>query len=107
MDVRNRWGTAVDPVPFLVVVFTSFATCYSFGPIYLLTFDVALPNALCATTVVFGGTVAAAYYRLVWTYRPAYREEVPAGARFRRLILATLAAVGIIALLSLPLFARM
>lgn len=106
MDLRNRRGTAVDPVPFFVVVTTAFATCYSFGPTYLLTFDVALRPALGITTVVFGGAVAAAYYRLVWTYRPASREEVPVAARFRRLVVGAFAAMGVLVLLALPLFAR-
>jgi hypothetical protein len=104
MHLQNRWGTPIDPVPFFVVVLTALATCYSFGPIYLLTFDVALPVALAVSTVVFLGVVGAAFYRLVWTYRPAYREEVPVGARFRRLVVTTLAATGLLVLLVLPLF---
>jgi hypothetical protein len=103
---RNWEGTAVDPVPFLVVVLTAFATCYSFGPVYLLTFDVSLPAALAASTVVFFAASATAYYRLVRVYRPVAREEVPVAVRFRRLVLATFAAVGVIALLALPLFVR-
>jgi len=103
MQVRNRRGTRVDPVPFCVVALTGFATCYSFGPVYLLTFGVTVPTALGLSTVVYGLVVAGAYYRLVWTYRPEYRHEVPVGVRFRRLILSTLAAVGILGLLALPL----
>jgi uncharacterized protein (DUF58 family) len=106
MDLHNRWGTAVDPVPFLVVLLTAFATCYSLGPVYLLTFDVPLWTALAASTVVFLATSAMAYYRLVRVYRPVAREEVPVAVRFRRIVLATFATVGVIALLALPLFAR-
>jgi|GEM_PF-1941241 len=92
MEVRNRWGTPVDPVPFLVVFGTAFASCYSFGPVYLLAFDVSVPTALGASTVVFALAVAGAYHRLVWTYRPEYREEVPVGdvgvvlGRFERVV---------------------
>jgi hypothetical protein len=106
MEVCNRWGTPVDPVPFLVVFGTAFASCYSFGPVYLLAFDVSVPAALGASTVVFVLAVAGAYHRLVWTYRPEYREEVPVGVRFQRLVLVTAAGVGVLALLSLPFFAR-
>jgi len=106
MALQNRWGTEVDPVPFLVVVLTAFATCYSFGPVYLLSFGLEQSVALVASTVVFLGSTTTAYHRLVWTYRPARREEVPVAARFRRLILSTLVIVGVIALLCLPFFAR-
>lgn len=106
MDLTNRWGGAVDPVPFFVVVLTAFATCYSFGPIYLLSFDVDLPLALGASTVAYVAIVGTAYYRMVWTYRPTYREEVPAAARFRRLVLTTLAVTGLLVLLVMPLFTR-
>lgn len=99
----NRWGTEVDPVPLFVVVATGFATCYSFGPVYLLTFGLTVPDALALSTAAYGLVVAGAYYRLVWTYRPEYRREVPVGVRFRRLVLAMLVAVGIIALFLLPL----
>lgn len=103
MRLRNRWGTDVDPVPFFVVAATAFAVCYSFGPIYLLTFDVAVRPALAISTAVYGVVVAGAYYRFVWTYRPEFREEIPVGERFRRLVLGMLVGVGILALLALPL----
>lgn len=103
MRLRNRWGTAVDPVPFLVVAATAFAVCYSFGPIYLITFDVAVPLALAGSTAVYVVVVAVAYHRFVRTYRPEFREEVPVGERFRRLLLGMLVGVGILALLALPL----
>lgn len=106
MAVHNRWGTPVDPVPFLVVVATAFATCYSFGTVYLLAFDLALPTALGATTVLFALAVAGAYHRLVWTYRPVSREEVPVGIRFQRIVLAAAIGVGLLALCSLPFFMR-
>jgi len=106
MRLRNRWGTGVDPVPFLVVVLTGFATCYSFGPVYLLTFDLSVRDALAASTGVYGAVIAVAYYRFVWTYRPEHRKEVPVGIRFRRLLLAMAVGLGVAVLLALPLFAR-
>jgi uncharacterized protein (DUF58 family) len=90
----------------LVVAATAFATCYSFGTVYLLAFDLALPTALGGATVVFALAVVAAYHRLVWTHRPAYREEVPVGVRFQRVVLAAAVGVGLLALCSLPFFAR-
>ncbi len=103
MRLQNRWGTQVDAVPFAVVVLTGLATCYSFGPVYLLTFGVAVETALAASTAAFGAVIAGAYYRLVWTYRPEYRTEVSVGVRFRRILLTIAVAVGLLALLALPL----
>ena len=34
MRLRNRDGSPVDPVPFLVLAAMAFAVAYSFGPIY-------------------------------------------------------------------------
>lgn len=104
MRLSNRWGTELDPVPFFVVATVGFATCYSFGPVYLLTFGINVRFALGLSTVVYALVVAGAYYRLIWTYRPEYRQEVPAGVRFRRIILATVVAMGVLALFALPLF---
>lgn len=103
MRLENRWGRQVDAVPFAVVVLTGFATCYSFGPVYLLTFGVAVETALAASTVAFGAVAAGAYYRLVWTYRPESRVELPVAARFRRILLSMLVAAGLLVLLALPL----
>ncbi|MFB6152064.1 MAG: hypothetical protein ABEJ40_09695 [Haloarculaceae archaeon] len=105
MHLKNRWGTTVDPVPFLVVAATAFAACYSFGPGYLLSLDLSIEPALAGSTAAFLLVLAVAYYRLVWTYRPAVREVVPVGVRFRRLVLAVVAGAGLVVLLALPLFA--
>jgi hypothetical protein len=104
MPLENRWGRQVDVVPFAVVALTGFATCYSFGPVYLLTFGVTVETALAASTAAFGAIVVGAYYRLIWTYRPQSRVELPVAARFRRLLLAMLVAAGLLVLLGLPLF---
>lgn len=103
MRLHNRRGIEIDPVPFLVVAATGFAVCYSFGPVYLLTFGVTVPTALALSTAVYCLVLGGAYYRLVWTYRPEHRVEVPVGVRFRRIVLATVAGVGLLALLALPL----
>ncbi|PSQ58709.1 MAG: hypothetical protein BRD23_06170 [Halobacteriales archaeon SW_9_67_25] len=103
MRLENRWGSQVDAVPFAVVALTGLATCYSFGPVYLLTFGVAVPSALAASTGAYALVIVGAYYRLVWTYRPEHRSEVPVWLRFRRLLLAMMTAVGLLALLALPL----
>jgi hypothetical protein len=106
MELRNRWGTGVDPVPFFVVVATAFAVCYSFGTVYLLAYDLSVSAALWGSTGAFAAAASGSYYRFVWTYRPEFREEVPVGIRFQRLLLASFAAVVLVGLLALPFFAR-
>lgn len=102
MDLRNRWGTVVDPVPFLVVVASIVVVVYSFGPIYLIELDVSLPAALGVCTGVTAGLVAVAYYRLVWTTRPEHRGVVPVEQRLRRLFYAVLLGIALLGLLALP-----
>jgi len=102
MELRNRQGTAVDPVPFLVVVASVVVVVYSFGPIYLVELDVPLPAALGVCTAVTAGLVAVAYYRLVWTTRPEHRGVVPVEQRIKRLFYAVLAGIALLGLLALP-----
>ena len=99
----NRFGTPIDPVPFLVVAALGFLVCYSCGPIYLLSYGVGLSGALVLTTVAFVATTAVAYHRFVWTARPHLREEIPPTLRMRRIGLAVLAVCGLLVLLTIPL----
>lgn len=104
MQLRNRRGTPVDPVPFLVVVSLAFAVSYSYGPIYLMAFGLSLPWALGGSTITFLGVSVFAYHRYVWTFEPDLLDEVPIASRFKRLYYGVLIGVVVIALLSLPLF---
>lgn len=101
---RNRHGTPVDPVPWLVVTGFGFLLCYALGPLYLLSFGFSQPAALGASTLVFGGVVAGAYHRYVWTARPEFRGEIPGEVRVRRLLYGAVILVGVLFLLSLPLW---
>ena len=104
--LRNRYGTAVDPVPFLIVAATEFLLALSVGPIYGVSFGLPLELAVATSAACWLCGAAAAYHRLVWTARPERREHVPASGRLERLGLATLTAVLVLLLLSLPLFAQ-
>jgi hypothetical protein len=103
---RTRDGEAVDPVPYLVVTALAFLGCVSFLPVYLRSLGVALPTALGVAGVVFVGLATAAYYRMVWTARPALRGEVPPGHRLRRVLYAALVVVAVLVGLTLALAAR-
>lgn len=103
--MQNRNGTPVDPVPFLVVTALGFTVSFSFGPIYVMEFGASLPLALAVAAGATGVTAAAAYYRYVWTERPALRGEVPAQDRFQRLLYGVVAGFLLVAALALPLLA--
>lgn len=106
MNVRNKHGEAVDPVPFLVVAGVAFLVLYSFLPLYLMAFGVSVAGGLAAATAVWVWVALGAFHRFVWAYAPARREHVPAGWRFRRLVWGILAGVALLVLLALPLAAR-
>jgi len=105
MRLRNRDGSPVDPVPFLVLAAMAFAVAYSFGPIYFDALGVDLVPALALSTAAFLGLTALAFHRLVWAFDPLAREEVPPGVRFRRLLLAAVVAALALVALALPLVA--
>lgn len=101
--MRNRDGTPVDPVPFLVVGAVAFFAAFAFGPPYAVAaFDAGFGAAFTGSACAFALLAGAAYYRLVWTATPLGRE-VPADRRFRRLVYTVLTAAFACALLALPL----
>lgn len=102
---RNKHGTPIDPVPFLVVSLLGVTVAYSYGPIYLTELGASLEMALVICTAIGAGTTAAAYHRYVWTARPDLRAEIPADHRLRRLIYGVVIGIAVIVLLSLPLIA--
>lgn len=98
---ENSEGQRVDPVPFVVVTGAGFLMCYSFLPVYLLSFGVRVPLAVVLTTGVFLALTAGAYRRLVADVRPALRTEVPSGARLQRIFYGALVVAGVFLLLTL------
>jgi hypothetical protein len=100
---KNKHGTPVDPVPFLVVALLGVTVAYSYGPIYLTELGFGLVQALGISTAVAAAVTVAAYHRYVWTARPDLRPEVPVDSRIRRLVYGVLLGIAVIALLSLPL----
>lgn len=104
--MRNKHGTPVDPVPFLVVVLGTLMVSYSYGPLYLMALGLGLGDSLLACGAVLVVATGLAHHRLVWTARPDLRGEVPAAVRFKRLFYAVLIGVVALALLALPLVGR-
>jgi len=103
--LRNRNGTPVDPVPFLVVSALGFTVSFSFGPIYAMELGASLSMALLAATVTTAAVAAVAYHRYIWTGRPDLRGEIPAEDRFQRLVYGIVAGFLCVAILALPLVA--
>jgi hypothetical protein len=102
--LRNRDGTPVDPVPFLVVVAAAFLVAFSFGPIYAVAVGLSLPVGLSLSAGVFVVVSAGAYVRFVRQARPALRAEIPPDRRLARLLYGALGLALLLVLLSLPLF---
>ncbi len=103
---RNKHGTPIDPVPFLVVVLLGFTICFSYGPPYLTTLGFSITESLVISGGVVVGIGGIAYHRYVWTARPDLRAEIPAATRIQRLFYAVIAGVALLALLALPLLLR-
>lgn len=99
MELRNRDGTPIDPVPFVVVALLAVTVLMAWGPLYLKEHGVAEGTAVGCSGALAAGSVVGAYYQYVWTANPAIREEVPAGVRFRKLLYAMV--IGAIVLLAL------
>ncbi|MFB6267176.1 MAG: hypothetical protein ABEI31_05920 [Halodesulfurarchaeum sp.] len=102
---ENRRGDRIDPVPFIVTVLLSFMVVFSFGPIYAMEYGFAQLEALAISSVIMVAIGAGAYYRLVWTYRPEMREEVPVESRLQRLFYAIIAGVLVLGALTYPIVA--
>jgi len=103
--MRNRHGTPVDPVPFLVVSALGFTLSFAFGPIYVMEFGASLPLALVVAGATTLTTAAVAYHRYVWTERPTLRGEIPAQDRFQRLLYGVVGGFLLVGALALPLLA--
>ena len=106
VQLENRHGTPVDPVPFLVVASIAFLVSFSYGPIYCLTLGLSLPASLAVSALAFCLATVAAYHRYVRTARPELRGEIPADQRLRRLFYAVFVGIAALGLLALPLLGR-
>jgi len=84
MEVRNRDGDPVDPVPFLVSVGISGMMTLSLGPLYGLAYGVPVARSVTVSAVVTAAVAAAAFHRLVWIAPPRW-VTIPPKIRFQRL----------------------
>jgi len=85
LRVHNRYGSRIDPVPFLVSVGLGFMLTMSFGPMYGLSYGLALSTSLALSAVAFCGLVVA-YAQLVRSAPPVDAGPLPPGPRFERLL---------------------
>lgn len=99
MDLSNKDGESVDPVPFLVVALLAITIFLAWGPVYLLEFNVDIRIAVGVSLALASVAVVASFYRLVWTTNPTVRREVPAAVRFKKLFYAIV--IGVIVVLVL------
>lgn len=102
MRLRNRDGTPIDPVPFVVVVGLAFMLALSLGPLYGLAYGLPIWVGVVVSAVVFLVVAVGAYHRLVWTTSPETRE-VAIELRAERLFYLALILAVVIVALTLPL----
>lgn len=105
MRLRNRDGSAVDPVPFAVTAGLGSMLTMSLGPLYGQALGASLPTAVAASSAVLLAVVAVAYHRYVWTVRPELRGHVPGAVRIERLFFLMIALAVLLVGLSIPLVA--
>ena len=101
MALPNRYGTPVDPVPFVVVSGLAFMLSFSFGPLYGLAFGLSLPTALAVSGIAFLLVAALAFYHQVWAARPT--GETSVALRAEQLLYAALAFAVVVVAATLPL----
>lgn len=103
---RNREGTAVDPVPFLVATGLALAGSLSFVPVYCLSLGFSMRVSVAAGVVVFLGLGAVSYHQLVWRARPELRGEIPPERRLLGLFYLALLVAAVLTGLTLLLLSR-
>lgn len=85
MHIPNRNGTAVDPVPFVVVFGVAALLLLSFGPLYAQALGAPLSTAIIASVALTAVAAVIAFYRHIWTARPAVDRALTVGLRAERL----------------------
>lgn len=103
MQLPNRRGAPVDPVPFLVAALSGALACLLCGPPYLLALGVARVPAVGTAVAVALLLVGAAYYEFVWTATGPGDVARPIGPRLQQVGYAAAIAVAVGVGLSLPL----
>lgn len=95
MQLPNRHGSAVDPVPFVVTTGLTWMVLLSFGPLYGLALGVSLTVGLVVSTALGLAFTAGAYYYQVWRATPELDGILPSrlGAERFFYLIAVLAVV--------------
>lgn len=103
MRLKNRDGTPIDPVPFLVVALLAAMILIGWGPLYLKAHGISQTPAVLVSVASTVLTSAVFYYRFVWSANPMIKKEVPAATRYLRflygIVIGILLLFGLVALL--------
>ena len=103
MELSNRDGVAVDPVPFVVVFGLTALLLLSFGPLYGQALGVSLSTALAGSIGVTAIAAGVAYYRHIWTARPAADRALSVRLRAERLFELMVVLAAVFVALAIPL----
>jgi len=77
MRLRNRHGSHVDPVPFVVVAGLTFMILLSFGPLYGQALGLSIETAIALSGALFAVATVVAFHRQVWCGPPGRRRSAP------------------------------
>lgn len=103
MHVPNQDGVAIDPVPFVVVFGVAALLLLSFGPLYAQALGAPLSTAIIASIGLTVVAAVIAFYRHVWTARPAVDRARSAGLRAERLFHLMIILAVVFVALAIPL----
>lgn len=103
MQLPNRDGVAVDPVPFVVIAGMASLLLCSFGPLYGQALGMRLSTAVACSIGLSVVAAVIAYYRQVWSVSPDIEAELPAGLRAERLFHLMAVLTVVIVGLAIPL----
>lgn len=103
MQLPNRHGSAVDPVPFVVVAGLTWMVLLSFGPLYGLALGAPLAVGLGVSILLSLALTAGAYYHQVWTATPEIDSELPSGLAAERLFYLIVVLLVLMVGLAIPL----
>jgi hypothetical protein len=104
MPLPNRYGTPIDPVPFVVVSGLGCMLSLSFGPLYGQAFGLSLSVALPAAVALSIAITAASFYWQVWDASPP--AETAVAIRVERLFYGAVAFGVVLVALTLPFLLR-
>jgi hypothetical protein len=103
LQLRNRRGEPIDPVPFGVSVGLGFMLAFSIGPIYGQAYGISTGASLGWSAGAFLVMTLIAYAQFVHRAPALNAGPLPPGPRFERLLYAAIGFGAVLVGITLPL----